>query len=295
MHTTQTAGLALATDLARPDTRPKVVAMLCVMLLSGICIGAVSYGLLLRHFSELRLIQVVQGSALLTFLINGTGMWQQEPRSEASQAPAPKMSAVWRKFRAEPRALRRLVTIGLGTMALSMQDILLEPYGGQVLHLSVSQTTLLTAALAGGGLTGLAIASRLLSSRADPYAVAALGLLVGLVAFVEVIFSGPLSYPPMFVMGVLLIGLAAGMFLAGTLSDAMGRASAGNAGLALGTWGSVQAGAAGLSIAIGGFIRDGAGYDTVYILEIVLLFVTLAALGPLVRRAHTQISLQPQS
>jgi BCD family chlorophyll transporter-like MFS transporter len=74
----------------------------------------------------------------------------------------------------------------------------------------------------------------------------------------------------------------------------MGRASIGNAGLALGTWGSVQAGAAGIAIAIGGFIRDGAGYDAVYTLEILLIFVTLAALGPLVRRGNF-VSLQPQT
>jgi BCD family chlorophyll transporter-like MFS transporter len=204
------------------------------------------------------------------------------------------MIEVLRKFRAQPQAIRRLVTIGLGTMALSMQDILLEPYGGQVLHLSVSQTTLLTAALAGGGMLGLALASRRLAAKTDAYSVAAMGLLVGLAAFALVIFSGSLAYPPMFVAGVLLIGLAAGMFLAGTLSDAMGRASIGNAGLALGTWGSVQAGAAGIAIAIGGFIRDGAGYDAVYTLEILLIFVTLAALGPLVRRGNF-VSLQPQT
>ena len=41
--------------------------------------------------------------------------------------------------------MRRLVAIGLGTMAFSMQDVLLEPYGGQVLGLAVGATTKLTA------------------------------------------------------------------------------------------------------------------------------------------------------
>ena len=36
-----------------------------------------------------------------------------------------------------------------------MQDILLEPYGGEVLHLTVARTTMLTALLAGGALRGL--------------------------------------------------------------------------------------------------------------------------------------------
>jgi BCD family chlorophyll transporter-like MFS transporter len=298
MHTTQTAGLALATDLAPPEKRARVVGMLCVMLLLGICTGALVYGLLLRHFSEFRLIQVVQGSAILTMIVNGIAMWQQEPRRPAPAADAPvvTLADAWGAFRAAHKSIRRLVTIGLGTMALSMQDILLEPYGGQVLHLNVSQTTSLTAALAGGGLVGLAFAGRRLSRGADPFRIAALGLLTGLFAFVAVIGSAPLAEPAMFAAGVFLIGLSGGLFLVGTLSDAMGQAAGGMSGLALGAWGSVQALAAGGAIAIGGVLRDvvgawygsaSAGYDAVYLLEILLLFVTLAALGPLVRARRT--------
>jgi BCD family chlorophyll transporter-like MFS transporter len=133
--------------------------------------------------------------------------------------------------------------------------------------------------------------------------VAATGLLVGLTAFVAVIGSAPLSYAPMFGAGVFLVGLAGGLFLVGTLSDAMARAKSGMSGLALGAWGSVQAVAAGSAIAFGGILRDvvGAytgnqtsGYDAVYLLEIFLLFITLAALGPLVRgRRNVDFNLRP--
>ena len=235
MHTVQTAGLALATDITPEKFRPRVVGTLCVMLLLGICIGALGYGALLRHFSELRLVQVVQGSAVMVLFINGFGMWKQEPRRASTVDEAvvarPDMRAAWGAFRAQSQSLRRLVTIGLGTMALSMQDILLEPYGGQILHMTVSQTTQLTAALAAGGLAGLAFAARRLVGKVDPYRVAATGLLTGLIAFAFVIFSAALSYAPMFVAGVFLIGLSSGLFLVGTLSDAMGRAVDGMSGL----------------------------------------------------------------
>jgi len=297
MHTVQTAGLALATDITPEKFRPRVVGMLCVMLLLGICVGALTYGELLRHFSELRLVQVVQGSAVMVLFVNGFGMWKQEPRRESSirdnAVARQNLGTAWAAFRAQKQSIRRLVTIGIGTVALSMQDILLEPYGGQILHMTVGQTTGLTAALAGGGLTGLAFAGRRLARGADPYRIAAIGLLIGLAAFSAVIFSAPLSYPPMFAFGVFLIGLSGGLFLVGTLSDAMGRAVDGMSGLALGTWGSVQAVAAGTAVAFGGILRDVvggyagtsiAGYDAVYLLEISLLFATLVALGPLVRR-----------
>ena len=44
LHTTQTAGLALATDLATEANRPRVVAMLYVMLLVGMAVSALIVG-----------------------------------------------------------------------------------------------------------------------------------------------------------------------------------------------------------------------------------------------------------
>ena len=80
MHTTQTVGLALATDLAPRESQPKVVALLCMMLLLGMVGSAVVFGLTLRNFSEVRLIQVIQGSALVTMALNGIALWKQEAR-----------------------------------------------------------------------------------------------------------------------------------------------------------------------------------------------------------------------
>ena len=47
LQTTQTAGLALATDLRRPRPRPRVVALLYVMLLLGMVVSALVFGVLL--------------------------------------------------------------------------------------------------------------------------------------------------------------------------------------------------------------------------------------------------------
>ena len=63
LHTVQTCGLALATDLAPTESHPRVVALLCMMLMVGMVVSAVLFGFLLRNFSEFRLIQVIQGAA----------------------------------------------------------------------------------------------------------------------------------------------------------------------------------------------------------------------------------------
>ena len=305
LHTTQTVGLALATDLAPPASHPRVVALLCMMLLLGMVGGALTYGALLAHFTEIKLIQVVQGTALLTMILNVVALWKQEardPSRTASDRVEPTFHQAWLSFSETPNAKRRLVALGMGTVAFSMQDILLEPYGGQVLHLAVGTTTLLSALLAFGGLSGFGVAARLLGRGVDAYRLAAFGALTGLAAFSLVIFAAPLDSILLFALGTALIGFGAGLFAHCTLTAAMGTARHGQIGLALGVWGAVQASAAGAAVAAGGLIRDGvgvlatsgllgqamdtpaAGYSVVYHIEIALLFATLIAIGPLVRR-----------
>ncbi|MBC8050208.1 MAG: BCD family MFS transporter, partial [Chitinophagales bacterium] len=148
LHTTQTAGLALATDLAPPDARPRVVALLYVMLLVGMAASSAIFGLLLQDFNPLKLIQVIQGAAVVTMVLNLAALWKQEARDPALTAHntlRPAFRETWREFRGNGRSIRVLVAVGLGAAAFSMQDVLLEPYGAQILKLSVSATTALTA------------------------------------------------------------------------------------------------------------------------------------------------------
>ena len=169
LHTTQTVGLALATDLSPPEKHPKVVALLCMMLLLGMVVSALLFGVLLAHFSELRLIQVIQGASVTTIVLNAVALWKQEPRRPAETARdrvRPTFAQSWAEFDRAGGARRRLVALGFGTVAFSMQDILLEPYGGQVLHLPVGATTAFTALLAVGGLVGFGIAAKLLGAGA---------------------------------------------------------------------------------------------------------------------------------
>ena len=143
-HITQTAGLALANDLATPETRPRVVAFLYVMLLFGMIASALAFGALLENFGKVRLIQVIQGSAVVALVLNVIAVWKQEPRNDkfADQTrPRPPFGEAWRSFLGGGRVGRLLVALGLGTAAFGMQDVLLEPYGGEVLGLSVSATT----------------------------------------------------------------------------------------------------------------------------------------------------------
>ena len=304
-HVTQTAGLALATDLAPEIKRPRAVALLYVRLLVGMMISAFVIGGLLHDYSPTRLVQVIQGTAVLTLVLNTIALWKQEARNPKMTAPdreTPTFSELWQSFMTEGPNARLLTAIGIGAAGFAMQDALLEPYGGEILGLSVGATTGLTGAWALGSLIGFMMSGRMLAVGGDRLRIAGLGIVIGINAFLLVLFSGPFNSPVMLYIGALTIGIGLGLFSVGTLMEAMALAKAETSGLALGAWGAVQATCAGAGIALGGAIRDiiallvqgdaltatlatrSAGYSTVYMIEIALLLASLAAIGPLVGR-----------
>lgn len=308
-QTVQTAGLALATDLAAPESRGRMVALMYAMLLVGMLVSGASLSLLLDPFSKFRLIQVVQGAAFVVMVLNLLAMWKQEPRQPEATRPSrarPAFGATWADFVRTTGHRRFLVAVFAATAAFSMQDIILEPYGAEVLGLSVSATSFLTVLMALGALGAFALSILLHRRGLNPHLITTLGLLGGLVAFSLVLFAEPLQSATAFRLGTALIGFGAGMVSIGTLLAAMNLEDRGFTGMALGAWGAVQATSMGTAIALGGVLRDlvggyamagglgavlqspATGYAVVYQIELVLLFISLASLGPLVKRVWVQ-------
>ena len=303
MHITQTVGLALAADKATKENRPRVVALLYFMFLFGMGISAVVIGILLADFSKLRLIQVVQGSAVLTLILNLVAVWRQEQIiiNQQKNDKSEKFFLSWKKFISDRKTNSLIWVVFWGTLAFSMQDVLLEPYGGQILGLSVSETTNLTGVWALGALLGLALAANNSKKTVSSVSNAMTALLIGIVGFSAIIFSSPMQFPFLYFLGTLFIGFGTGLFSVSLLIIAMAFSSKTNlgSGFILGSWGAAQAIGAGLGIAVGGILRDivnkialsgylgstfennSIGYIFVYHLEILLIFITLIALGML--------------
>jgi BCD family chlorophyll transporter-like MFS transporter len=302
VHITQTAGLALATDLASEESRPRVVALMYMMQLVGMVGTGIIFGWLLQEFSATRLVQVVQGAAVVSAVLHLIALWKQEPRNPALTTGAGRTDSfgmLWRRFAGGPRTRRFLIAVGLGTFGFTMQDVILEPYGAEVLRMTVSETTLLSSMTAAGGLAAFLLAMRMLTGGFDAYRLAALGMLVGMLAFAAVVMAGPLQSKVVYQAGATLIGFGGGLFAVGTLTAAMAFEKLAGAGLALGAWGAVQATAAGLGMGAGGVMRDiigqlagmgllgnalnlpTTGYMFVYHFELLMLFLGLAAIGPL--------------
>lgn len=304
-HTTQTAGLALASDLSAEDKRPRVVALMYLMLLVGVVLSAFAFGFLLADYQPVRLIRVIHGAAFATIWINGVACWRQEPRRWGIEPyrkdeRRPLFADAWRTFLAGGKVVRLLVAVAIGFFAFNLQDVLLEPYGAQIFGLSVSQTTGLTGLMALGAVLSFAASARLLESGWDPIRVAAVGAIAGVASLTLVLFASAFDSVTMFRLGSAGIGFGEAMFGVGTLSYAMALRDAEQHGIALGAWGAVFATGEGMGLALSGAMKDVVtrvahstapasipadlvGYNSVFVIEAVALVVTLVALGPLAR------------
>ena len=300
----QTAGLALATDVVDEPLRPRVVALMYSMLLLGTIVSGAILSSLLEPFSQIKLIQVIQGVAVLTFVLNMLALWKQEtrdPNKTKKSQNHPTFTMVWNEFTSDQKVRRFFLALAIGTIAFSMQDVILEPYGGEILNMSVGETTLLTTFSSSGAFLAFGVAAWILNKSINPNRLAAFGALVGIIGFSFIVFSEPTQLISLFLVGVFIIGFGGGLFSISCLTAAMHIQSGGFSGLVLGTWGAIQALSMGAGIALGGLLRDLtefiltfstvkhsvlspnlAGYLGVYHLEIFLLFLVLVVIGPLV-------------
>ena len=185
---------------------------------------------LLRDFTPLRLIQVIQGAAVRDHgaqhhraVEAGRRATPADARARraAARASATPGRSSWRRGRAR----RLLVAVALGTAGLQHAGrparTLWRPDPRPV---GVGATTLLTALLALGALVGFALAARRLLARARSLSPRRHGgVLVGhRRPSRRVIFAGAAAARrALFCAGTLLIGFGGGLFAVGTLTAAM--------------------------------------------------------------------------
>jgi BCD family chlorophyll transporter-like MFS transporter len=179
------------------------------------------------------------------------------------------------------------VVIFIATMAFATHDVLLEPYGGQVLGMSVSETMQLTALWGIMTIVGVALAAFFLWKRQPPVMLIGLGCGVGLLGFATISYSSQELAVTIFRLGVALISIGRGLFIVGSVILVMSLVDVNHAGLFLGIWGIVQAMAQGIGVIGGGVARDVAqvylgdvtlGYTIVYVTSLTLLTVVVLLL-----------------
>jgi BCD family chlorophyll transporter-like MFS transporter len=142
------------------------------------------------------------------------------------------------------------------TISLFMQDAVIEPYGGEVFGMCISETTRLNVPFGVGTLLGISLTGFLILPRLGKHKTTRLGCIGATVCFGLFILAGFTANPGLLKISLLFFGLSAGVLTAAATSLMLDLTAAETAGTFIGAWGLAQAIAKGLATVLGGAVLN---------------------------------------
>jgi BCD family chlorophyll transporter-like MFS transporter len=252
-----TTYLALVTDRTDESERGRVVSIIWTVMMFGILAGALGGATFLSEYSFQRLVTLFLLAAGSVVLLTLTALWRGERRQSAGKVGHQTSLRVALQVLRRSRQTRLFfVFILLGLFFHFLQDVILEPFGGEVLGLSVGQTTMFNVYNMVGVIAGLLIGGAVAIPRIGKKRVAAAGNLIGLVAFSMLAATAFSRNPGPVAAAIVLMGLGTGAFTVGGVSLMMDLTIKGQAGLFVGAWTLAQALARFSSSVLSGTVHD---------------------------------------
>ncbi|KEF40696.1 MAG: PucC protein [Cyanobium sp. CACIAM 14] len=293
--------LALVIDRTTERERPRAVGIIWCMLTVGIVIGAVAIGLSLRSLdgvSDRTLLQATLTRfmaivAAVVWLLTLLATWGMEPpgRGRRDGRASERDDAIglvqsWSLITSSRQVLIFFGFLILFTLALFLQDPVLESYGAQVFAMPIAATAQLNAFWGVGTLVGLLIAGLWVVPRLGKMATARLGIQLIALSLLLLLLSGLTARIPFLQAVMVLFGLAAGIGTNSALCLMLDLTLPQAAGTFVGVWGLAQALSRAIGKLLGGGLYDigralplGAGpYGPFALVLAVELLVALAAL-----------------
>ncbi len=278
---------ALLVDVSDEDNRSKVIAVVWSMLMIGIVVGAIISSTLLSQpelcgteilnydplaaapaadISRLRqsvtpVFIVVPMIVMTLALVATAGVEQRYSRfahrsSLSNRDDQVSLGQAIRILTSNRQTGVFFAFLLLLTLSLFMQDAILEPYGGEVFGLCISETTQLNAFFGIGTLIGIGSTGFLIVPRIGKVATTKMGCLTAAVCFGLIILSGFAQQPAVLQGSLVAFGLGSGMITAGATSLMLDLTIAETAGTFIGAWGLAQAMARGLATVLGGAVLN---------------------------------------
>src|SRR5262249_34493398 len=125
--------LSLATDIAGEEQRARTVGVMWFMLIVGVIIAAITIGRSLQPYSSAALFRLFYATCALALLLGFGGLIGLERRGAAALTGERRSFAVLlRLIGGNPQARLFFVYLVVLLVALLGQDLLLEPFAGQV-------------------------------------------------------------------------------------------------------------------------------------------------------------------
>lgn len=307
------SGTSLLVMLAKrvaPERRAGAATLVWVMMIAGFALTAGVAGQLLEPYSPARLLAVTGAVCVGAWLVTVLALHGLEgpaPATNPSEAATPSRPTAFKDALAqvwnEPVARRFTIFVFVSMLAYSAQDLILEPFAGQVFGFTPGASTQLAGVQHGGVLLGMLMVAgagalsaawgsrhvgwRWLGSLRGWTVGGCMASALALFGLVGAGLSGgdwPLTST------VFLLGVANGAFSIGAIGSMMRLANEGRhgrEGVRMGLWGAAQAVSFGLGGLVGTATSDlarwliaspGLAYASVFALE-GGLFVLAAALA----------------
>ncbi len=284
-----TAYLSLITDLTEDRERGQATGLVWTLLMVGIILTGVGSSLALEAFSYGKFVLLFQLVAIASIVLAIVAIWRQEPRFISSSAPpAGRLRSSLRMIASNRQARWFGAFLFTSMFSYFMQDVLLEPFGGEVFQLSASETTRFNAYMGVGVVSGMLLGGMRLIPKRGKRPVTAFGIILMVLSFsalaAAALFGSARSLP----LIILILGLGAGFFTVGGVALMMDMTSREYTGLFVGAWTLLQALAKGPTAIAGGAIQSALvalggspaqAYAGVFILEAVGLVLGLVFLG----------------
>ncbi len=265
--------LALVYDRAPQHQRGRAVGLVWTFLLLGFTVGGIMFGVLLPTDEDpataitfspdtLQTLFVVAGlvmAALWFFSLLGeerrsSGAAARPSESEYTTTLRADLGLVWKN-----RRLRFfMVYLGLSMMFAFSQDLILEPFAGDVFGMSAEHTNRFAAYWGSMAIVGtllflwLSRRFKWLTNTVMSY----IGVGILTVTFALFVFAGIVGLRGLITPGLILLGFGLGLWNVGTLGLMMDMSPVGRAGTFLGFWTLVVTLARGVGVSGGGILRD---------------------------------------
>ena len=263
---------ALLVDISDEDNRSKVVGIVWSMLMVGIIIGAITSSILLKQVGVDAPLDTVKTSVNSLFIkvpaivlifafIATVGVEQKYSRYSSRSTIANRedkitLATTFKILRANRQTGLFFRFVFVLIISLFLQDAVLEPYGGEIFLMPISETTKLNAVSGMGTLIGLGTTGFLVVPKLGKKNSLKVGCVATAISFILIVISGFTREPSLLKIALFLYGLAAGLTTTASLSLMLDLTAAETAGTFIGAWGLAQAMARGLSTVIGGAALD---------------------------------------
>ena len=263
--------LALVIDSTTEQERPRAVGLIWCLLTVGIVVGAIASSICLKGLDgvtdpallEPALLSFMTRVVLVVFALTLVATWGIESpgqRLELSRAEdreeAITLGRAWRLITSSRQVLVFFCFLLAFTLAVFLQDPILESYGAEVFALPIAATASLSAVWGIGTLLGLLAAGFWLVPWLGKFTCARLGCQLILAALLLLALVGFTANPQALKAVIFLFGLATGLGTNATLVLMLDLTLPQVAGTFVGVWGLAQAYARAAGKVLGGGLLD---------------------------------------